>query len=589
MNKYKTIYVEVDEEITSVIERIKKTPSNNIAVVVSTYSDLTLGIINLRILKSQSEKIGKKIILITKDPLSLSLAKKIGLLAKNKLTADLFGREETALNSSKSVKKTATDQKVIQPNTIDLRISSPKIDPKEIKPLNGSSEEKSTQNLEKLDQKEIKENVLDKKSSINRLENYENLDQKNNSLVKEKANNFKLKTDNKNNFFAFLKIFRFLFNLKIIIVLLIFFGIGYLSLMTFHFNQAEVEVSLKREEARLESNVILAKSFSEIDFNNQIIPLVTTEETLEAEIQVPATGALDDQLISADKVFGNLVVYNEYSTSPEVLIAGTRFSSSDGLIYKANSRINLAGAKNVDGTLVPSETIVSVIAEKTGQEYYKESGHLTVPGLKDTDRYDKIYAEIQEPLFQPGENEPKVVTQEDIETAKEKAKEELKKIYLAKYQDSELKIVDSSIEFFNLEYDSNESLGKVVNRFNFKVKADLQAPAYSKVDLNKLVTEILNDKLSLIYELKGDLNIEVKETTRIDNSKINLTLLVLGQKQRQVEEKDLKKSILGYSKEDAVYKLKSLDYIDKVTINFQPFWLKEVPTKEEKVKIMIKE
>ena len=94
MENHRTIYTEVDEEITSIIERIKKTPVAEIALVVPRRSFLSQSIVNLKLLKNQSEKFGKKVLLVTRDSLCRSLAEKVGLPTGKKLDPDVLKHTE---------------------------------------------------------------------------------------------------------------------------------------------------------------------------------------------------------------------------------------------------------------------------------------------------------------------------------------------------------------------------------------------------------------------------------------------------------------------------------------------------------------
>ena len=94
MDNHRTIYTEVDEEITSIIERVKKTPVEEIALVIPRRSFLSQSIVNLKLLKNQSEKYGKKILLVTRDSLCRSLAEKVGIATSKKLDSETLNKTE---------------------------------------------------------------------------------------------------------------------------------------------------------------------------------------------------------------------------------------------------------------------------------------------------------------------------------------------------------------------------------------------------------------------------------------------------------------------------------------------------------------
>ncbi len=88
-----------------------------------------------------------------------------------------------------------------------------------------------------------------------------------------------------------------------------------------------------------------------------------------------------------DKASGTITVFNEYSTDPVTLVKNTRFESQ-GLIFRAPADIVVPGKK---GT-VPGKVSVTVIADVAGEKYNIAATRFTLPGLKSSDMYTKVYA-----------------------------------------------------------------------------------------------------------------------------------------------------------------------------------------------------
>ena len=70
----KVIYIEIDEEVTSIYDRVKRAKQKDIFLVVPRKAILFQSVVNLRILKSKLEKDGKRLQLITTDRIGLHLA-----------------------------------------------------------------------------------------------------------------------------------------------------------------------------------------------------------------------------------------------------------------------------------------------------------------------------------------------------------------------------------------------------------------------------------------------------------------------------------------------------------------------------------
>lgn len=75
----KVVYIEIDEEVTAVYDRIKRAKQKDIFLVVPRKAILFQSVVNLRILKSKLEKEKKKLHLITTDRIGIHLAEQAGI------------------------------------------------------------------------------------------------------------------------------------------------------------------------------------------------------------------------------------------------------------------------------------------------------------------------------------------------------------------------------------------------------------------------------------------------------------------------------------------------------------------------------
>ncbi|MEK7170921.1 MAG: hypothetical protein AAB774_01275 [Patescibacteria group bacterium] len=75
----KPIYLEPDEEITSIIDRLAKVDETKIAVVVPKNSTMFQSLVNLKLLARQAQKLGKEVAIISSNKIGSRLAKQVGL------------------------------------------------------------------------------------------------------------------------------------------------------------------------------------------------------------------------------------------------------------------------------------------------------------------------------------------------------------------------------------------------------------------------------------------------------------------------------------------------------------------------------
>lgn len=75
----KTIYLEIDEEVTSVIDKIRKTEFTDIVLVVPKDASISQSVVNLKLIKRKAEELNKNVSLVTQDKVARNLAGKVGL------------------------------------------------------------------------------------------------------------------------------------------------------------------------------------------------------------------------------------------------------------------------------------------------------------------------------------------------------------------------------------------------------------------------------------------------------------------------------------------------------------------------------
>ena len=113
---HQTFYIDIDEEITSIVDRLRKAKAREIVIVIPKRALLIQSIVNLKLLKKEADNLRKQIIIVTQDKLGKLLVEKAGIAVEQRL--DDIGGEEVAvaegyipyeagpLNSAKDDEKT---------------------------------------------------------------------------------------------------------------------------------------------------------------------------------------------------------------------------------------------------------------------------------------------------------------------------------------------------------------------------------------------------------------------------------------------------------------------------------------------------
>jgi len=146
------------------------------------------------------------------------------------------------------------------------------------------------------------------------------------------------------------------------------------------------------------------------------------DETQDISLTYEVTG---ENSVSGKKASGSVVIYNEYSSSSQTLIATTRLQSTDGKIFRLLKNVVVPGTTNVGGTIQPGAIEAEVVADQAGSDFNIDPTDFKIPGFANGPKFDKFYAKSSS-SFSGGTSDgtsggSAKVTQQDIDSAKAKA------------------------------------------------------------------------------------------------------------------------------------------------------------------------
>ena len=135
--------------------------------------------------------------------------------------------------------------------------------------------------------------------------------------------------------------------------------------------------------------------------------------TLDDTREVAATGS---KMVTS-KAQGKIVIYNEQSV-PQRLIKNTRFESTAGKTYRINDSITVPKAVTTKtGKLTPGTMSISIYADEAGPSFNSDPSDFTLPGLKNTPQYKKVYARSSGPIVGGASGTTKSVSDQDMRDA----------------------------------------------------------------------------------------------------------------------------------------------------------------------------
>ena len=152
--------------------------------------------------------------------------------------------------------------------------------------------------------------------------------------------------------------------------------------LSFLFTKAKVAVIPKVADINLNETFSAVKTGSGEDTASLPFDLVVLEGTesktvqagAEQEVKIPATG--------------RAIIYNAYSTAPQLLAIETRLEGSNGKIYKTDTKLTVPGMKGD----TPGSIEAGIHAAEPGPEYNSGPLDFKIFGFKGTPKYAKFYA-----------------------------------------------------------------------------------------------------------------------------------------------------------------------------------------------------
>ena len=376
----------------------------------------------------------------------------------------------------------------------------------------------------------------------------------------------------------------------VIILLLILISAG--GFCYFKLAKATINIWPKTEILTLTTKLTIDKGIAESNFINKII----TGETFEKEKVItdtfPATGKTGKE----QKAGGTIKVYNEYSASSQVLIANTRFVSTNGKVFRILNKITIPGfTYDEKRKVVPGTTDVKVLADQAGAEYNIEASTFSIPGFAGSEKYTKFYGKSSAPMAGGLSQKVSQVTKEDLDNAKitlsKKAKQDCESSFLETLNGEKSAagyiFIDKAIQTDVIETFSLAAAGTEGNDFGYQVKAKSRTIIFKKQDLGNFVKQFVLSQMSEGKSLseKETTIRPTLETANLDSGKLILSLDISAKVYSDPNVSNLKESLKGKTAAESQIFLQNFPEIDKSEVKFWPFWVGRIPEDLDKIQL----
>lgn len=557
MNERKILYLEADEEIPGVIDRLRQEKSDQITLVIPKSSIILQSVINLRLILRLSKELKKSIALVSHDPIGRNLASQVGIPAYDSVNAKIpvlspIGPKPTNEDDIAEVEDSLAEaDEPFQINHFQAQ--------------NEPEEEIDAITTEEIDELKARGNSEKQANSVADRNEFVKTEVEPAALppkVSTQEKPLPLKKKGKKKKWGYV-----LAAIAGLIVIVVGFGLFY--------PKATVAVDVNGQKFDSSAEITADQSQKEASLTGGVIPATYVESVKEKSQKVTATGTKD----IGEKASGTIDFYNSYSDNDESLPAGTNLAK-DGKTFVTTQDITIPGATAsiVGGGVVvnPGHTSGAIVATDSGDSYNVSKGQYTITDMSAA-KQSKVYGQSDKALTGGTSKTVTVVSQNDINQAKDSLVSDLEDQAKADLT-NQLKgkvLLDKAIDNQVVSADADKAVGDQVDSFNLDVKVKARAlgfdsASFRTVFLSKAKSEVPKDKEFLVTD-KDEISTSVSNLD-IDAKKIVIIGKISTQIGPKIDQAKLKAQLTGKKIAAAKKITAQVDGINAVNIKINPNW-----------------
>lgn len=259
------------------------------------------------------------------------------------------------------------------------------------------------------------------------------------------------------------------------------------------------------------------------DVDRRIIPARMIDRDVTFTKTFTATGSGD---VDAQKAQGTITIINEFDQSPQPLVATTRFVAENGVLFRLAAATTVPGMKNGE----PGKVDALVMADEPGETGNIGPTRFTIPGFDASAKKDKIYAISDSAMTGGGAggNGVAIVTEDDIARAQKDMEGELtqyvqEQITTILRPDSEI-LLTEALQTEVIRSQASVSAGTMAQDFMFEIVTHITAIVFAQEDVMAIMDNTIR---SDVPHAPDDMTVVTTYTNMlpdIDNGIIKMTV-----------------------------------------------------------------
>lgn len=545
------IYIDIDDEITAIIDKVSSSPGKIVALVLPKRSSTLQSVVNMKLLQKSTVASKKNMVLITADQNLLPIAGAVGVYVAKNLQSKPFVPADPS-----GALGAAVDDKDVDTATSDPVVSAGAA--VAIGALATQQEENKDETID-LDDEDISEDDLEE---VDKVEKGKKNDKKNQQKVP--------------NFTRFRKWLIIGGVAAIVLVVGAFFAFVKMP-------YANITIAAETKEVPVNTDVLFDASATVVTVSPAVVPSVVDRLERSNSETVAASGERNDGVKATGEVTMSLCTSNPGEV--QNVLAGTGVSTSGkNYITQKNAVFQFNGGCG-SGKFKFSTGTVAIVAQAAGSSYNVADATFTVAGSS---------AMATGSAAGGTDDVKKIVSQADIDSAtkkiESKSDDSVKQELIKTLQGKNLYAIDESYVATKQAVTTNVAVGTVANDVTVTQKTSYSMVGAKETDINQLITKKAEAEIDTKNQkvLSTGLSEAVfKLQNQQDNSaKTLMSMSVKATVGTQFNDEQIKKDVAGMKAAQAEALIGAYPGVTKVEVTYGPFWVSSIPKNTDKITIV---
>lgn len=547
-----TIYVDVDDEITTIIDKVRSSEGRVVALVLPKRASIFQSIVNMKLLKRSADEAKKHIVLVTSEASLMPLAGAVGL-------------HVAATPSSKpeipSTQSTATDS-IVDASSDEEAYTADNAGDRPIGELAGgaAAQGESIETLHLPDEHQESEAAEPGQSSA------DSKPVKDKHLMVPNFNMFRLRL-----FLAALAL--------VVVVAGLYAGLVILP-------KAAIAITTNSSTENENLSLTLDTTAQALDTSKDVVPAKIEQQQKTTSQQVTATGQENTGTAATGTVTMSAQACAPNLGQPNAVPAGTGVTTN-GLTFitQGTTHFNTFGTGHGSCVTYQATSSTDITAQSGGAKYNVSNATFTVAGRSDVSATGSATGGTDNIIH--------IVAQADLDSAKQK---------LATADTTTIK---SALEqalrldgLYPLSATFNAGTPVITNSNNVGDQADTvtvtQAVTYTmygakQADLDMLIKADVSTKIDTSKQsiLDDGLSAATVNVVNAGTGSVQITLQTVATVGPDIQTADIKRQAAGKRSGDVKTLINAIPGVTNVDVQLSPFWVGTVPTNTSKITVTV--